>query len=862
MSDWVKAKNLFAAWPEPVSDQEDRGTIARLTDALTAVKQGATGWRDIASLTRQVLLEAAVGGNTLPLTVPIDPSFPTLGQWREVGCQGHLTEPGVLTVSAQSWHPNVPAGWAEQAATADLKEIHRGLESDQRRHLDSVPGDPFWAAALGYDSYYSIGQRQAARTVVMAPPGSTTIVCLPTGHGKTPVALAPTLLGDNSSGVSLVIVPTVVLALDMERRTRELLSQRKRRSPSGRYAYTGDLPEDIKHQISEDVRQGRQPVLFTSPEAVTTSLQKSLDDAAEAGQLRYVIIDEAHLVEQWGNEFRPAFQVIAGQRRNWIRRAPQGYEPRTIAMSATLTAQQVETLENLFGSRDATEIVWASQLRSEPSYYIDTFADEESRRHAVLQALTRLPKPAVLYVSRVEDANSWVAFLRNTGFFRVTAVTGRSDQEARRVALEGWSGRSSDGVIPTQFDIVVGTSAFGLGVDLSDVKTIVHACVPETIDRYYQEVGRGGRDGSPSIAYMAINPGLDLPIAEHLNRQSIITPELAWKRWNSMFQQRVSDTPSGYLLSLDSLPPHLSEGFERNRQWNVRTLNLMVLAKLIELKAPDSPTPRDGESQAEWQERLHVYYETLDSRITANLIDKTNNPKHFTDALKSTRTKILGAQIAALDQLKLTINGKQCIADLLADYYVLKRPIGALITSKACRGCPYCRQHRPPPPPGELYVTPWQPHPDVIAWKQKHNDPLAQYRSNGNGSISIWWETEEERRSLVPELIESLCRRGITTVGGPGINMNIARRIQKRASPYPLVLDNDEDMLTSYSGPVVWVLDDTRAELSNAERWRFDSADITYLIHNRSLRHPDKPSNRLDELHSDSISITRALRSL
>ena len=177
---------------------------------------------------------------------------------------------------------------------------------------------------------------------------------------------------------------------------------------------------------------------------MTQSLLGPLEDAAEAGFLTHLVIDEAHLVEQWGNDFRPSFQTIASQRRSWIRKAPAGRAPRTVAMSATLTAPQVETLEVLFGAPGLTEIVWAAELRTEsPATTLSTFPDAGTRQEAVIEAVTLLPRPMALYVSKREDATEWVSRLRSSGLHRVMEVTGKSGDKARRVALEGWSARRS-----------------------------------------------------------------------------------------------------------------------------------------------------------------------------------------------------------------------------------------------------------------------------------------------------------------------------------------------------------------------------------------------------------------------------------
>jgi hypothetical protein len=215
---------MFAAWPDVHPAASASGTSGRLADALAGLPAATANWRDIAALTRQVLLEAQARNNHSPLTVPAEPPFPTMTQWKAARCTALPASAGTHRIWAAPWYPASSDGPALAAAQADLTQVFLAQDSSQRRRLANCPADPFWAATLGYGSYLSIGQRQAARTVVLAPPGSTTIICLPTGHGKTDVILASALLAGPGRGVSLIVVPTVVLALDMERRFGELLS--------------------------------------------------------------------------------------------------------------------------------------------------------------------------------------------------------------------------------------------------------------------------------------------------------------------------------------------------------------------------------------------------------------------------------------------------------------------------------------------------------------------------------------------------------------------------------------------------------------------------------------------------------------
>ena len=451
------------------------------------------------------------------------------------------------------------------------------------RSAHACAADPFWGAALGrekYQLYVSVGQRQAARTVALAPPGSTTIVCLPTGQGKTEVALAAALPASRDRGVSVLVVPTVVLAFDLERRIRSLLSSRdERQSPNGRYAYTGGLGDEDKKDMRRFIRDGRQRMVVTSPEALVKGLSDSLATAAAAGYLKYLIIDEAHLVDQWGSDFRPEFQTIASQRLTWLDMAPSGQQVVTVAMSATLTERHIGTLSELVRDtgRDGHRLVLGNQAgtgvlpASRPGRAAARRGDHDRRGPSPPP-----PRPVRHYEGgrlRLGDpAPRW----RDSGVRPRSPA--KSDDEARRSVVEGWRGEDSNGhAVRTEHDIVVGTSAFGLGVDMPDVRSVIHACLPETLDRYYQEVGRTGRDGRPSIAYLVTTPA-DGHLAASLNQRVVISTEKGLDRWQSMRRDARIIGTGIYEVSLNSCPTNLSEGYDRNRQWNVRTLNLMVWA--------------------------------------------------------------------------------------------------------------------------------------------------------------------------------------------------------------------------------------------------------------------------------------------
>ncbi|MGW1914957.1 protein DpdF [Streptomyces sp. NPDC002076] len=835
-----------------------KGTLRRLRDALVSE---SSGWRDIASLTRQILLEAQARENTSGFTVPLLPWLPTRDQWEVMLCQAGLRDGGSnLWVTALPWHPPVSDDTSRAAAEEDLRQVYLGEDSPHRRKLESYPADPFFTAALGDDHshYVSTGQRQAARAIALAEPGSTTIICLPTGHGKTAVAIAPVLLASASSGVSVIVVPTSVLAADLERRAFEILERNGHHSPTRRYAYTSGLSNEGRQQMRDDIAAGRQRLVFTSPEALVQSLKAPLEDAAEAGLLNYFVIDEAHLVEQWGNSFRTEFQTMSSHRRTWLSKAPEGRQPVTVAMSATLTGQQVETLDTLFASPQPASIVWASQLRHEPSYYIDTFRDEAEREAAALDAVSHLPKPMILYTTKVAHAQEWTDRLRDYGLRRVASVTGDSTDTERRDALEGWSGKTAEGDVQTRYDIVVATSAFGLGVDLDNVKTIVHACLPETVDRYYQEVGRAGRNGSPSIAYLATTRK-DERIANKMSDEVVIGAPRAWQRWEAMFHSRVT-TQDRHRVSLDSYPPDMNEGFQRNRKWNIRILNLMVRSGMVAIHPPVAPSRNEGESDSLWKARLDLFYATADGYADVELLDSdARNSENFRTRFEVERQKLLQGRISALQELKAAVRGNQCIGDVLGAYYRIPHGRGQRRTGITCRGCPHCRATAELLPTG-FYRLAGEPRPLLPPLEHHGRLPLMQYFGDQQ-CLSLWWQDTGDR-AFVARLVESLVRRGIPVVGGPGMDARLKSQLQTTARTRTVIVDDDGALLTDWRGPVIWVADPNAATSGPEVAMRFAWDAPTYLIHPWAMQHPERRGTPLVAVHSANLSIRRALEEL
>jgi ATP-dependent DNA helicase RecQ len=827
--DLTTAQTIWQSWPDVDQIPAD-GTCLRLRDALAGVHTGAARWRDVVALTRQILLEHRARTEVeATLVVPHSPELPDETRWRS----GHCTTLSIadgLRVKAEQWLPMVKESETAGAAE-DLDHVYAGAV--HRDH--TVPADPFWNAAHGFGSYSSYGQREAARTLATAPPGGTVIACLPTGHGKTEVAWASVLPATRNGGVAVMVVPTVVLALDMERRLRNRLLQSGDKDAARRlYAYTGTMDKTAKDTIRQDIRSGRQRMVIASPEAVTTGLSHALDAAAAAGHLTHLIIDEAHIVEQWGNAFRPEFQVIAAKRRSWLKAAPAGREVVTVAMSATLTASQVDTLAKTFGGSSPVELVWASETRAEPVYFVEDFNDREMRDNAVMEAISALPRPLILYTTTKKDANQWAQRLRASGFGRVTQLTGDSNETERRTVISGWRGEDAHGKpAATRYDVVVGTSAFGLGVDMPNVRSVVHACLPETIDRYYQEVGRGGRDGRPCVAYIATAPE-DTNLAERINRVTLLGDDRSWIRWQTLRGEATVTEDGNLEIDLVEVPGYLPEESVRNNEWNIKLLNLMEQAGLIRQEAP---AMRHSTLDDDASERLSI------PRVVSEREGEINNRPFFTKRLSAQRQVVHEQQRAALRQLTSLMLGERCVSEVLAEYYRLTWQGGILTTGLSCRGCPHCRRHRDADERTGMRRTGSSPWPAVARWPGRP-DPLARFRGD-SPLLSIHWTRRAHLDDLLPDLLEKLVRRGLVVLGGSGLSDTLIRRVQRRAAPAPLIIDHDHNLLMLYDGPIVWVLDESATTLPESVTHRLGGKAPTYLVHQADLPDPGRPDTPL-----------------
>ncbi|MCR3741648.1 DEAD/DEAH box helicase [Actinomadura glauciflava] len=682
----------------PAPTQHLSGPHRRLVDTWRSDLPGSAISGDVAALLGQVLRHHAgiTGRRNHRLEIDLDERGIDLGAFKRArlrperyGATRHVVRLGDV------WMPDWLHGdprWIELVCAspgpyvpADGSEVPTYSRPDV-----PVPVDPaVHAIAPDIDRYRSRTQASAVRTAALVDPSSTLHVVLPTGTGKSIVGLAPGLL--RYQGTTVVVVPTIALALDQE---RQLRGRFPRSALPRELAYYADRAEIDRAAIKERLRNGTQRILLTSPEALISGLAASLRTLAASGQLTHFVVDEAHLVRLWGLSFRPQFQIVASLVSE-LREVAAGAghaPPQVTLLSATLSASSLLLNDQLFGSTADSLFIGSTFLRTELRYLLGTTTSSADRIDRVVDALHFLPRPAIIYATKKESAALIARRLRAAGFGRTAAFHGDVGSHERLDILRRWSGDGG----PTSIDVVVGTSAFGLGVDQSDVRTVVHACVPTSVDRLYQEVGRAGRDGHAALSVW-LPADCDATEGQRIETATVIGDAKAWNRWNAMRMYGVhsSSTGGGLILDTGVVPEHKDYPSDANQLWNRNTLVLMERAGLISLERLDPPSVqrRPDESEVAWRSRLGVEWEAFVRRVLVRRRSNVANLDRPTieAALRRARKEIKETESASRARVIRLLAKSECWGRVLSEEYCYT-DIGTMgatqLVAPACSGCP------------------------------------------------------------------------------------------------------------------------------------------------------------------------------
>lgn len=737
-------------------EQLRRAVVSLCTDPHSV------GPGDLAGLVRHVLRRGTLVGNEgdYVLTVPALEPWPNEKVWKESDVQVHGKDQNAYRVrSSKGWS----ADWLPQS---DEHEPFRAsfLEEFRRKGWPSSPHLPLDTALehglkLPFSGYQGPGQRLAIRSAFFLKPGGSLVVNLPTGTGKSLVAWAPALLCSPNE-LTVMITPTIALAIDQERQLREQYPNVPGGLPA-EMAWHSGLREDARKAIYQRLRSNTQRILITSPESFVSSLSRTLYQTAVRGLLKYFVVDEAHLVAQWGNDFRPEFQAMSGMRRELIKRCPTGSAFRTLLLSATLTQESYDVLETLF-SDGKFDSVNAVSLRPEPEYWQSSSATKSERDRKVTELIRVAPRPFLLYVTTKRDADSRYRKIRELGIKRSGCVHGGTSNDERERVIDLW--RSGN------IDCVVATSAFGLGMDKSDVRTVIHACIPESIDRFYQEVGRAGRDGCASISVLLPCDEADKATAKSISQDRIISLQKGRDRWEDLIKagQFLNDRQV-WQVNLKTRPTHIQQDSDANVAWNLRTLVLLNRAGIIRLESQEPPSVEreDNESDRDFESRRQAIMDDFFATAYVTIL----NDGHLDEQIWETvvqpeRSRMYSASNESFDRMNQLLVGNVEIGKLLKETYTVKTANGGPYPEHCCSGCPACRA-------GKVEVSQRfsHPEPDLVECIEHGNVAELQSLFRVQSPVVFvrvdYSYSDRERVKLCLGFVQQLAGRGVDEFAVP-----------------------------------------------------------------------------------------------
>ncbi len=331
--------------------------------------------------------------------------------------------------------------------------------------------------SFGFESLRP-GQEEAVRNLVN---GRDTLVVQPTGAGKSAIYQIAGLMIE---GVTVVISPLIALQKDQ-------VESINAQDAAEAVVINSQQRAGEARETSEKIEEGSVEYIFLAPEQLRK--QETLDRLDKAGVSLFVI-DEAHCISEWGHDFRPDYLQIGAAIERF------GH-PATLALTATASPRVRQEIVERLGLRDPEVIVHGFDR---PNIYlrVDPFRSEDEKMEALVQRVRWADKPGIVYVATRKNAEEIMRELGEAGVQALFYHGGLRAKERNAIQERFMSGDA---------EVIVATNAFGMGIDKADVRFVYHYDISDSLDSYYQEIGRAGRDGEKSEAvlfYRAENIGV------------------------------------------------------------------------------------------------------------------------------------------------------------------------------------------------------------------------------------------------------------------------------------------------------------------------------------------------------------------
>ncbi len=333
----------------------------------------------------------------------------------------------------------------------------------------------------GYDSFRPM-QEDIILSVLA---GNDTLGLLPTGGGKSITFQVPALVLD---GLTIVVTPLISLMKDQVDNLRQ-------RDIRAIYLHAG-LTQAENRLAIDHCRYGKAKLLYVSPEKLQS--ERFIDELRFLN-ISLIVVDEAHCISQWGYDFRPSYLRISSLRTLFP-------EAPILALTASATPEVVDDIMNRLNFR-SRNLFSRSFSRDNISYIVRNGDDKEQQMLRILNATIG---SAIIYVRSRRRTREIAEFLSKNGFTADFYHAGLAPED-KNDKQNRWK--------DDEIRIIVATNAFGMGIDKPDVRTVIHYDLPSSLEEYYQEAGRAGRDGLPSYAVLLASRTDKARLTRHIAEQ-------------------------------------------------------------------------------------------------------------------------------------------------------------------------------------------------------------------------------------------------------------------------------------------------------------------------------------------------------